>query len=180
MPFYLAPAIKRPATGACRQAPIGKLTPEALYIHTTELGRLSAVLRVYEGCARALSGTVDDANLLKLHRLKPQVSHLAYPRFDRDPHPALATVVVSRLGRLDVTYRDFRKSENPPVLHRKETLVGPDYPCRQKFARLTEQEERHGLLEETAAIGTRQAWAERLNSAGLELRGHRLTRRSRT
>jgi hypothetical protein len=45
-----------------------------------------------------------------------------------------------------------------------------------KFARLTEQEERHGLLDETAIIGTRDGCQARLAAAGLALRGHRLVR----
>lgn len=161
---------------ACKGAPIGKLTPEALYVHVGDLGRLPPVLRVYEGCARTLSGKVEEANILKLHRLKAQVSYLSYPSFDLDPHPALESVVVSRLSRLDVTYRDFRGSENPPVLHRKETFVSPAYPHHGKFARLTEQEERHGLLEDAATIGTRVGWGERLVAHGWRLSGHRLIR----
>jgi hypothetical protein len=33
-----------------------------------------------------------------------------------------------------------------------------------KFERLTRQEERAGLLDETATIGTRLGWAERLRA----------------
>ena len=161
---------------AFKECLVGKLTPEALYMHVGEFGRVPAVIRVYEGCGRALTGTVAAANLVKLHRLKSQVSYLSYPRFDQDPHPALATVVVSRLARLDVMYRDFRDSANPPILHRKETFVGHNYPGREKFARLTEQEERSGLLEDAAKIGTLNEWNGRLQAMGWTLRGHRLVR----
>jgi hypothetical protein len=160
----------------CKECLLGKLTPEALYVHLGALGRLPATIRVYEGCGRTLSGSVSDANIVKLHRLKSQVSYLSYPTFDREPHPALATVVVSRLARLDVTYRDFRDSNNPPILHRKEAFVADDYPGREKFARLTGQEERYGLLDGSATIGTRDGWSERLRSAGWAVRGHRLVR----
>jgi hypothetical protein len=65
------------------------------------LEELPPLLRIYEGCGRALTGTVDDTTILKLHRVKAQVSYLEYPDFDVEPHPALATVVVARLPRLD-------------------------------------------------------------------------------
>jgi hypothetical protein len=55
----------------------------------------------------------------------------------------------------------------------------PDDPLRAKFARLTAQEERAGLLDQTATIGTRSGWVERLRERGYALRGHRLVR-SRT
>jgi hypothetical protein len=163
---------------ACRDSPFGKLTPEALYLHQCEAGQLAPVLRVYEGCGRALSGSVDGANIIKLHRQKSQVSYLSYPSFDTDAHPRLTSVVISQLSRLDVTYRDFNGSENPPVLHRKETFVSKHYPGRQKFERLTQQEERHGLLANPETIGTMQGWDERLRSANWALRGHRLVRTS--
>src|SRR5262249_47658118 len=65
---------------ACRASQVGKLTPSGLYVHVSALGRLPAVLRVYEGCARSYVGAVEAANIVKLHRLKPQVSYLCYPR----------------------------------------------------------------------------------------------------
>lgn len=161
---------------ACRESRIGKLTHEALYVHVTALPRLSTLLRVYEGCGHALAGTVTDTTIVKLNRIEPKVSYLSYPDFDRDPHPALALSVRADLRRLDLRLKDFRQWQNPPILHRKETFVAPDYPGRDKFARLTAQEERYGLFAQPAAIGTRNRWLELLESKGLALRGHRLVR----
>jgi hypothetical protein len=42
----------------------------------------------------------------------------------------------------------------------------PDDPRPPKFERLTRQEERAGLLDETAAIGTQSGWADRLRERG--------------
>jgi DNA phosphorothioation-associated putative methyltransferase len=161
---------------ACNKSPIGKLTPEALYVHTTAIQNLDPLLRVYEGCARALTGTVTEGTLIKFSRTGAKVSYLSYPEFDKDPHPALSTSLRADLRRLDVKYTDFRESANPPVLHRKETFVPLDYPGREKFARLTKQEERAGLLEETTTIGTRNGWSQRLEEKGYWLRGHVLVR----
>lgn len=160
---------------AARTSGVGKLTPEALYVHVSTLDDLPPLLRVYEGCGQALAGTVEEATVVKLHREKPQVSYLSYPTFDRDPHPALSTVVVARLQALKLTYRDFRDSENPPILHRKETFVAPGYPDREKFERLTEQEERYELLS-SPTIGTKNGWAEALRDRELKMRGHRVVR----
>ena len=55
-------------------------------------------------------------------------------------------------------------------------LVHADYPLREKFARLTRQEERWGLYEHPTAIGTRQAWERLLAAKGVRLTGHRVTR----
>src|SRR5262249_49990421 len=74
---------------------------------------------------------------------------------------------------------DFADSDNPPILHRKETFLQSDHPSYATFARLTKQEEDHGLLDETARIGTRDGWNQRLRDAGFMLRGHRLMRQPR-
>jgi DNA phosphorothioation-associated putative methyltransferase len=161
---------------ACREAAVGKLTPEALYVHVTALPRLKPILRVYEGCGRALAGSVDQATLIKLNRIEPKVAYMVYPDFDHEPHPVLSTSVRADLRRLNIKFRDFRKSENPPILHRKETFVAADYPNRDKFARLTTQEEELGLLSDPVGIGTRKNWVERLDRIGVRCWGHRLVR----
>lgn len=162
---------------ACRASLVGKLTPDALYVHESATGHLPALLRVYEGCGRALTGTVEGANVLKLSRRKPKVSYLSYPRFDEEPHPELARSTVASLDALSLAVYDYGDSENPWILHRKETLVGSDYPLRERFARLTAQEERYGLYSCSEAIGTRQGWADALEKAHVAQRGHRLVRR---
>jgi DNA phosphorothioation-associated putative methyltransferase len=133
-------------------------------------------LRVYEGCARGYIGSVEDANVVKLYRRVPQISYLAYPNFDRDPHPALMGSLVVQLRTLHVRYMDYRTADSPPILHRKEAFIPPDYPLYEKFARLTRQEERWGLYEHPAAIGTKQAWERLLVEKGVRLTGHRVTR----
>jgi hypothetical protein len=160
---------------ACRQAPFGKLTPEALYVHVDAVPRLPPLLRVYVGAAETLTGNVDDATIVKLHRQKPQVSFLIYPTFDKEPHPALHGSLVGRLPQLRVRYKDFSNSDNPPILHRKETFVLPNYPGRDKFARLTHQEERARLLD-APNIGRRREWERTLAEHGYRLLGHRLVR----
>ena len=61
---------------------------------------------------------------------------------------------------------DYATSTNPPILHRKETFLPPGHELVAKFARLTRQEEKHGLLDETATIGTREGWERRLAERG--------------
>ena len=72
---------------ACKRSPVGKLLPNALYVHRYGLDSLEPVLRVYEGCGRAYLGEVEGANLIKIHRFSGKVSYLVYPDFDDEPHP---------------------------------------------------------------------------------------------
>ena len=161
---------------ACRRSPIGKQTPTALYFQIDVLPRLAPILRVYEGCARAYVGSVEDANIIKMHRAKPQISYLSYPEFERDPHPALTESLKVRFRGLQIEYRDYRQSGNPFILHRKEEFLAEDHPLRARAVRLTKQEEAHGLFHEPSQIGTRRAWEEALRVRGVVLRGHRLVK----
>ena len=159
---------------ACRSASVGKLLPDALYVHHTAVAHLPPVLRVYEGCGRQLAGAVDGLTLVKLFRRRPRVSYLVYDNFDRVAHPALRSTIVADLKRLHLHFRDYTRSVNPPVLHRKERFVPDDYPARSRFARLTVREERLGLLDATSTIGTRDGWSKVLADHRVTIRGHQL------
>jgi DNA phosphorothioation-associated putative methyltransferase len=158
----------------CKRSQIGKLLPNALYVHVSALEALNPLLRLYEGCASRTIGRMDGATLVKFQTNVPKISYLFYPDFDIDPHPALHTSMQIDLRDLQVVYRDYDRSDNPPVLHRKETFVTADYPLYEKFAKLTRQEENWGLLEQTNTIGTRKGWERCLREHCAELRGHRV------
>lgn len=163
----------------CQDSKVGKLTPSALYVHESALPHLDPVLRIYEGCARTFIGSVEGANLMKLHRDSPRVSYLSYPNFDSDPHPSLLASLLVELQTFRVDLRRYEGSTNPPVLHRKEEFVAPDHPLREKFARLTAQEERYGLYAAPEKIGTRNGWEQVLQEQGVALRGHRVVSKNR-
>jgi DNA phosphorothioation-associated putative methyltransferase len=163
---------------ACKRSAVGKLLPDDLYVHRSALDALEPLLRIYEGCGRAYLGDVEGANVVKIHRRSGKLSYLVYPEFEGDPHPALLRSVRVNLRTRQIDCNDYSQSANPPVLHRKETFLLPDDPLREKFARLTAQEEQHGLLDEASGIGTREGWAKRLTDRGFALKGHRLVRAS--
>ena len=163
---------------ACKRSPIGKLLPDDLYVHRSALDSLEPILRIYEGCGRTYLGEVEGANIIKIHRRTGKLSYLVYPDFEDDPHPALLRCVKLNLRDRHIACFDYAESPNPPVLHRKEKFLRPDDEQYEKFARLTAQEEKNGLLDETSSIGTREGWARRLSERGFALKGHRLVRTS--
>ena len=111
-----------------------------------------------------------------LHGRSGKVSYFVYPVFETDPHPALERSVKLSLRTRRSTASTTPPATNPPILHRKETFLTTDHPLHAKFARLTQQEEKHGLLDDTATIGTREGWSRRLAERGLSVNGHRLVR----
>ncbi len=156
----------------CKQSKIGKLLPEALYVHISALKELNPHLRIYEGCASRTIGRMNNVTLIKFHIYKPQISYLYYPDFDLIEHPKLHISMTVELQDLKVKFRDYSKQNNPPILHRKETFVTEDYALYEKFAQLTEEEIAKGLLKNSSEIGYYEGWEKRLQSMGVEIKDH--------
>lgn len=152
---------------------IGKKLPNALYIHTSALHHLSPIFRLYEAQVRRQIGEIDGANLIKFHLDEPKISYLFYPDFDSDPHPPLKASLQVNLSDFGLTYLDYHGVENPPILHRKETFVTPEYPLYGIFAQLTKEEESLGLLS-SPQIGTQKGWQRCLQTYGVEISGHQV------
>jgi DNA phosphorothioation-associated putative methyltransferase len=164
-------------TTACQRSQVGKLLPDALYVHISALKALDPLLQAYESSARLLIPSAEAATLVKFNVEKPSLSYLVYPEFDSDPHPPLLASLQVDLIRREVNRRNYGNSDNPFILHRKETFVAPDYPHYQKFAALTRHEEALGLLNNPRGIGTRLAWEQRLAEFRVAFQGHTLIHR---
>lgn len=122
----------------------GKLVGGKLYVHRSALRELNpADIRCVEyGWELAEEPPFD---VVKLD--EDRISFLSYPRFIEDDHPALAESWSVNPRDESVRYRDYRHSDNPPILHRKELFVREDHPHYERFREVTEREEREGLLD---------------------------------
>ncbi|NJK38827.1 MAG: DNA phosphorothioation-associated putative methyltransferase [Oscillatoriales cyanobacterium RM2_1_1] len=158
----------------CRQSQIGKLLPDAFYVHISTLSALDPQLQTYEQQARLVLGSEIEPTLMKFSLNQAKVSYLIYPDFDTNPHPVLHQSIQVNLNTLQAKDQDFSRRTNPPILHRKETFVTLDYPLYQRFSELTQQEEALGLLEDSSTIGTLKGWQQRLREKNIEIHGHYL------
>ncbi len=162
--------------GLLEALPYGKRLPGAIYLLDpgTDAKAIPAKLRITVGELRKRLAVGAVFNLLKFHTASPKISFLAYPTFEKDPHPTLQEAVIVDLVTGKVRRDDYRGRENPPILHRKETFLPIGHPLHAKFARLTKEEEKAGLLEETTRIGFLLNWQRLLAERRLSLKGHRL------
>jgi DNA phosphorothioation-associated putative methyltransferase len=161
--------------------PFGKRLPGAVYvIDPGDDPRIPSLLRITAAELRKRLDIGAEFNLLKFHTVSPKISFLAYPDFEKNPHPALSESVIVDLVTGKTRRDDYRARANPPILHRKETFLPPEHPLHGKFAKLTRQEEAAGLLDDTARIGFRINWERILSEKGLGFKGHRLVENSVT
>jgi DNA phosphorothioation-associated putative methyltransferase len=107
---------------ACQRSPVGHLVENALIIRRDTLDQVQPVLRVYEGCARAILGEIEEANVIKLHRFSGKVSYLVCPDLDSDTNPSLRMRVKVNLPALSIDVFDHTGQSHLPRLG-----VRPDF-----------------------------------------------------
>lgn len=151
---------------------VGKRLPKALYVHTSAVPSLPTSLRVLDGCAQELLGSVSEGSIVKFDAEKPRVVYLEYPDFDSDAHPQLRGAYSVNLRTLRAQHADYSKRQNPPILHRKEHFVSESYSGREAFAKLTQKEIEIGLFKDPSLIGLRNGWQTILEAAGVMIVGH--------
>ena len=161
--------------GACRRSVVGKLLPNAPYVHRTASRRSTAPTRL-RGPPPRLPRHSRRAKLIKLHRQSGKVSYLVYPDFETDPHPALARSVKLSLRTREIDCFDYAATPIHRSYIARNRSWRPIIPPRQvrPFDRTTRETR---LLDDTATIGTKDGWQARLTERGFVFRGHRLVRR---
>ncbi|MBE8232323.1 MAG: DNA phosphorothioation-associated putative methyltransferase, partial [Endozoicomonadaceae bacterium] len=126
----------------------------------------------------ALKVEESDWDLIKLFKKEFRISLLSYPDFYTDSYPALKQSLNVDLSKLSHKITSYKNSENPPILHRKETMVLTDNKYYDHFVSLTQEGEAAGLYENTRIIGFKQSWSNLINKHGYELVDGRLHRSS--
>lgn len=141
----------------------GKRVRGATYLHRSALSDLSRADRERIDAAALSTGVA--WNVVRLSR--DEVSLLDYVDFDDDPFPALrASTLVRNDG--DVVTRDYSARQNPPILHRKELLIGDDDPRCSKWTEATNRLVEAGAFADPHRIGTRNAWRRRLDELSID------------
>jgi DNA phosphorothioation-associated putative methyltransferase len=149
---------------------VGKQVAGALYVHRSALRHLPSEHRALVDAAAA---HVTDRrwNVVKIDLDDGRaVSLLDYEEFPESAFPALRESHRVELATGATTVR--RYLTNTPILHRKELLLSPDDPERERYAALTQELERRGLFVDMSRRGRKEAWEAALTEAGIHVRGH--------
>lgn len=160
-----------------QQSPIGICSKKALLVHISALDALEPLLRLYEGCASRTVGRLENVTLVRFYLHEPKIAYIFCPDFDTNPHPRWQMMMQIGLQDLQVRYKEY-DPDYAPVVHRKDRLVMKEYPLFDKFAKLSQQEEDWGLLDNWSEIQLSPGWQRILREMGVEFKGHRLVWRS--
>ena len=155
--------------------PFGKRVGGAVYLHVSALDELGPHHnRLVDDAMQIASTDVGAFNVVKFSASSERISLLHYEDFFEDGFPRLARSWTVDLDAQTATLRDYAADGNPPILHRKETLLAPDHPMQRKLLALTRAAEEAGLLDSATEIGHRDAWEARLRRVGLCVQGNSL------
>jgi DNA phosphorothioation-associated putative methyltransferase len=135
-------------------------------------GDFSAKLATAERLAKV--ERVQHFNVARFESTNGRVSLLNYPRFFEDAFPALVESWHVDTGTGQISYRTYRDSLTPPVLHRKELMLPEDHPQRAEFQALTRAAEAIGLFRDPRRIGFRDQWLRLVRENGYQIVGHDL------
>jgi DNA phosphorothioation-associated putative methyltransferase len=113
-------------------------------------------------------------NVARFDRSSDEISLLNYPGFFEDAFPALHESWHADLATSRVSYRTYRDSLTPPILHRKELLLAEDHPRRAEFQALTTVAEAIGLFQDPTRIGFLEPWLRLVQEKGYQIVGHEL------
>lgn len=158
---------------------IGKKVPDAIYIHESAFPELPASLcSVIMAIGKALKVPRESWNIVKLSRKQFSLSLLSYPTFFQESYPPLRQSISVDLEKLSHNVTDYSGYDNPPILHRKETMITAEHPMYEHFQQLTSEGEQAGLYENSRHIGFKASWESIIQANGYELVDGRLFRNS--
>lgn len=157
--------------------PIGKKLPDANYLHKTGFCEIAPELaRFIHAVANALKIDENDWHVVKLSKNEFKLSLLSYPSFFDESYPALTQSVTVDLTKLSHRVTQYQASDNPPILHRKETMIPANHEAYEMFEAVTQEGENAGLYDNSRMIGFKQSWENIIATHGYELVDGRLFR----
>ena len=162
-----------------KQIEVGKKLPDAIYFHKDAFRDIPVTLeRLIANIAKALKIDDSEWNLAKVYRNEFRISLLNYPNFFEDSYPCLTKSVNIDLAKLKHRVTNYSDSDNPPILHRKETMIPKDHEAFETFKMITEEGEAIGLYDNSRTIGFKSSWERLIAKHGYELVDGRLFRSS--
>jgi len=146
---------------------IGKKLPDSIYIHESAFSSLPDKLSSLTLSTVDQFGIQENSwNIVKFYRKDYKIAYLNYPEFENHSYPALNLSQIVDLEKQSIRKSDYSKSDNPPILHRKETFVKDSYPLSALFKEITAEGEAIGLYEKTSRIGFKKNWEKLIKSKG--------------
>lgn len=162
-----------------KKVKVAKKLPDAIYFHKDAFEHApQEIVKFIKIVAQALKIAEADYDLVKLFKNDFRLSLLSYPDFYTESYPPLKQSVTVDLAKLTHKVTSYENTDNPPILHRKETMIPSDNNHYTLFCDITAEGEQAGLYENSRMIGFKSSWERLIAKKGYELVDGRLFRLS--
>ena len=154
---------------------VGKRILDDLYVHKDYINQVLLDESYQELVQSALVAISEEdlklCNVVKINLPRNRLSFLQYLNFEEDPFPTLNGSWVFDYSQQLFTLRSYSTSLNPPILHRKELLVGEDHPQRSRWSGITKVAEELGFFSSNRSIGFKLNWQRLIAEKGFCIEG---------
>lgn len=113
---------------SARDQGIGWLGEDGYFVHRRDLDNLALPLRAYVAVALSLIGSLEEAQVIRLHSRSRKVTILAYEGLDDRPFPRLLARTKIDLARGLVDVFDYASWSEPELLYMKSRFLPRNHP----------------------------------------------------
>ncbi|MBK7677601.1 MAG: DNA phosphorothioation-associated putative methyltransferase [Candidatus Accumulibacter sp.] len=168
---------------ACREAAskgYGYLDDgQSLQLHSSLLGRLPAILRIYVECAAVLCGDITNFDLVKIHVRSGKVTLLKYEDFEGVPLPRLVERVKVKLRDQDQDLFSYGDDYPPTLLYYKSRYINEEFPGYAEQVRFEQELDALALLDLSGYGPSESQFHRGLDAARWQVDGFNLIRSRR-
>jgi len=165
---------------ACLQAAeqgLGYLDSEAaLHLHSSQVERLPASLRIYIGCATVLYGDIEQTDILKIHSQSGKLSLMRYDDFIGGPLPRLLERVKINLREQTFDLYQYGDGYEPSYLYLKSRFINEEFPYYAEQLNFDEQLQALSLFDLSCYGPSPAQFREALAQARWDIAGFNLIR----
>ena len=149
---------------------IGKCLPDSIYVHKSAISHVPPkLIEITLKLSDSFNIPDESWNIVKFYKRDFKITFLNYPGFEKESYPTLHSSYTIDILKNKVRKTDYSTSDNPPILHRKETFVAENYPLYDSFKVITREGEKVGLYLNTRNIGFRKSWNRLISNKGYYL-----------
>lgn len=153
---------------------------EALHLHTSYVGQLPAILRIYIGCATVLYGDLEQTDIIKIHSKSGKLSLMRYDGFENKPLPELLERVKINLREQSFDIYQYGYEFEPTYLYLKSRYINEEFKNYAEQLAFDEQIQALGLFDLTGYGPKPDIFKDTLAKLRLEINGFELIRSRQT
>ena len=147
-----------------------------LQLHSSLIGRLPPLLRVYAGAATATYGDLASTDLVKLHVATGKVTLMAFDDFVEAPMPSMCERVKIDLRKQDMHVYQYGEQFAKPYLYWKSRLINEEFLNYAEQQAFDEQLDALSVLGDAVYGPSRAELARALEAKRWAVDGFRLVR----